>query len=127
MRISIDVSPGEALDRFTILSLKLARIRDADKLAHVERELRSLKARIDPLLAENEPLRQFSDALFDVNAKLWDCEDAIRRQADGNTSRTDLLAIAKEIASLNDRRARLKADINRLIGTDIAEQKSYAA
>jgi outer membrane murein-binding lipoprotein Lpp len=127
MRISIDVSPGEALDRLTILTLKLARITDASKLAHIERELRSLALRVDPLLEDNEALRGFRDALLDVNAKLWDCEDEIRRQAVQNAARSDVLQVATRIPELNDKRARLKADINRLLGTDIAEQKSYAA
>ena len=41
--IKVPVSPGELLDKITILRIKSARMRDASKLANVRTELEALE------------------------------------------------------------------------------------
>lgn len=125
-RIEIAVSAGELVDKVTILEIKSDRITQPDKLANVRRELDILGARLAPLLAE-PAVEALKAKLRAVNETLWQIEDDIReceRQQDfGET----FIALARAVYRTNDRRAALKREIDELVGSEIVEEKSYAA
>ncbi|MGK7864099.1 DUF6165 family protein [Falsiroseomonas sp. E2-1-a4] len=127
MRLCIEVSPGEAVDKSTILAIKLAKLADAAKLAHVKREAATLHQVVDPLLHATPVLRQIQASLQAVNEKLWDTEDRLRMLEARGDFGADFVRLARDVYITNDQRAALKAEINALLGSDIAEQKSYAA
>jgi len=127
VRLSIEVSPGEAIDKLTILAIKQSRLTDAAKLAHVEREAATLRQVVDPLLQATPALRQIQASLQAVNEKLWDTEDRLRMLETRGDFGADFVWLARDVYITNDQRAALKAEINALLGSDIAEQKSYAA
>lgn len=127
MRLLIEVSPGEAIDKLAILAIKQARLTDEAKLAHVRREAATLRRVVEPVLQANPGLRHTQASLQALNERLWDIEDSLRlleRQAAFNG---DFIRLAREVYLTNDRRAALKAEINAVLGSDIAEQKSYVA
>jgi hypothetical protein len=76
--ISCPCSLGELIDKITILRIKADRIREAEKLANVGREL----ALLERLAVEDGPAASSIDLLTvrlaAVNARLWEIEDAIR-------------------------------------------------
>ncbi|WP_439579425.1 hypothetical protein [Elioraea sp.] len=125
MRLTIDVSPGEAIDRMTILAIKQDRISDPQKLAHVRREAEALGVVLAPLLRANPALQASVTALREVNEILWDIEDALRDDERRGDFGPEFVARARAVYRTNDRRAALKAEVNALLGSDIAEQKSY--
>ncbi len=127
MRLRIEVSPGEAIDKLAILSIKESRLTAADKLSHIRREAAILRRAVEPLLEEAPALRAAMAALVCVNETLWDIEDALRAFEKRGEFGPDFLRLAREVYLTNDRRAAVKAEINALLGSDIAEQKSYAA
>lgn len=127
MRLRIEVSPGEAIDKITILSIKQARLTDAAKLEHVRREAAMLREVVEPLLQAKPALRRVQASLQSVNEKLWDTEDMLRTLEQRREFGADFVRLAREVYLRNDERAGLKAEINALLGSDIAEQKSYAA
>ena len=126
MRLTIEVSPGEAADKLTILHIKLDRIRDAGKLAHVGREAAVLEAALAPLRARFPAILPLIAELRAVNEALWDVEDALRLHEKRGDFGAEFVRLARSVYETNDRRARIKAEINRILGSDIAEQKSYA-
>jgi hypothetical protein len=126
MRLSIEVSPGEAADKLTILRIKQDRIRDAGKLAHIGREAEMLDAALAPLRASHPAILPLIEELRVVNEALWDIEDALRVLEKQQAFGAEFVRLARGVYVTNDRRARIKAGINEILGSDIAEQKSYA-
>ena len=124
--ILIPVSPGELLDKITILRVKAERI-DPAKAENVRRELAALEAVASEHLPDTPDLRSLAGELQAVNAALWDVEegrcDAERRQDFGPA----FIQLARSVYRENDRRAAVKRRINDLLGSKIVEEKSYAA
>jgi len=115
-------SAGEVCDRLAILDLKCARIRDPDARARAERIRDRLRA---AWRAAGLPEVPEAAELAQVNAELWDVEDALRaHEAEGRFDAA-FVAHARSVYRLNDRRAALKAAIDRRLGSDLAEPKSY--
>jgi hypothetical protein len=119
------VSAGELFDKIAILRLKQARLADAAQLANVGRELAELERVADAHFGEETAHQALCDALFAVNAELWTIEDdkrdCERRQDFGDR----FVALARAVYLHNDRRAAIKREINRLLGSEIVEEKGY--
>ncbi len=123
--ILVEVSPGEMIDKITILSIKSERIKDETKLTNVNHELEILSLKLEQEIPHSTELRRLMEKLKLVNEELWDIEDNIRDcERAGNYARkfTDL---ARAVYKTNDKRARIKRDINLLLGSIIIEEKSY--
>ncbi len=125
--VMVPVSPGELLDKITILELKRDNIADDAKQAHIAREL----ALLNGVRADNLPASQALDALVDalraVNGALWRIEDDIRACERAQDFGARFVELARQVYRTNDRRAAVKNQINTLLNSRIAEQKSYAA
>ena len=123
--ILVPISPGELLDKITILRIKAARIQDAAKLANVKLELSLLeKTWADcgcaiPAVAADER------ALHAVNERLWDIEDFIRDKEARQTFDRDFIELARSVYVCNDERAAIKKRINLALGSRLIEEKSY--
>jgi hypothetical protein len=125
--ILIPAAVGELIDKITILEIKSAKLEDPDKRANVDRELARLVDLRQIHLAGSPELDRLGRELKTVNEMLWDIEDDIRsceRQGDFGPRFVEL---ARGVYIRNDRRAALKREINMLVGSDIVEEKSYAA
>ncbi len=123
----VPISPGELIDKITILEIKSQRMTDAAKLHNVRTEL--------SLLSDTWKASPFSAtdisaewaALRDVNAKLWDIEDDIRdKERDGRFD-AGFIELARAVYVTNDERAAIKKRINTRLGSALVEEKSYAA
>lgn len=119
------VSPGELLDKITILRIKSARIEDAAKLANVRHELTLLQRTWDEAITPSAELATEEKALEAVNARLWDIEDRIRDQEAAQSFDQRFIDLARAVYIENDERARIKKRINQLLGSKIVEEKSY--
>ena len=122
----VPISPGELIDKITILEIKSQRMSDAVKLANVRTEL--------TLLMETWQASPWSSAdiggewsgLREVNEKLWVIEDQIRDQErDGQFDR-EFIELARAVYITNDERAAIKKRINTRLGSTLVEEKSYA-
>jgi len=124
--LMVPISPGELIDKITILEIKSQRMTDAAKLHNVRTELALLTDtwRASPFAATD--IRAEWDALREVNSKLWDIEDRIRDQErDGNFDDV-FIELARAVYVTNDERAALKKAINTKLGSTLVEEKSYA-
>ncbi len=124
--ILVPISPGELLDKITILRLKRERIGDAAKLANVAAELDLLQAVEMRELAGKADYAELLAQLQAVNAGLWDVEDGKRDCERRQDFGPDFIALARRVYQDNDRRADIKKRLNQLFGSTIVEEKSYA-
>lgn len=125
--VTVEVSPGELIDKITILEIKLERIEDAAKTANVRIEHETLTAARDDRIPGSEALTSLTAKLKEINETLWEIEDDIReceRQKDfGET----FVKLARAVYFTNDERSNVKREINDLLGSRLVEEKSYAA
>lgn len=125
--LSIEISPGELIDKISILEIKLERIADAAKLANVKAEWESLTASRDAAIPSSDELQRLSQGLKEVNEGLWVIEDDIRQCEREQDFGEKFIELARSVYINNDDRARLKREINELLGSRLVEEKSYAA
>jgi len=121
----VPLSPGELLDKITILRIKVARIQDAAKLANVKRELALLEQTWKDSGAAAHDVALDERALENVNARLWDIEDRIRDKEARQTFDREFIELARAVYICNDERAAIKKRINLLLGSSLVEEKSY--
>jgi hypothetical protein len=124
--ILVPISPGELLDKITILRIKAQRMADAGKVANVRHELELLER------TWSESARQTGidvsaeeRALEAVNARLWVIEDDIREKEAQRAFDARFIELARSVYIENDERAAIKKRINQKLGSKIVEEKSY--
>ena len=123
--LHVPVSPGELLDKITILRIKSLRIRDAAKLANVRLELELLQQTWSTLGAATAAVAADEQALQAVNEQLWEIEDRIRDKEAVRSFDQDFIELARAVYHRNDERAAIKKRINLALGSRIVEEKSY--
>ena len=125
--IHVPVSPGEVLDKITILRIKAARMTDPVKVANVRRELEMLERTWGDSPYAHHDVARDEAALQAVNERLWDIEDRIRDKERAQAFDAEFIALARSVYVENDERAAIKKRINVALGSAIVEEKSYAA
>lgn len=123
--VSIEVAPGDLLDRISILEIKAQRITSESALRSVRRELASLRAARASRIPPTPELDGMTAELRQVNEKLWDLEDAVRESEAAQDFGAKFIESARAIMHTNDRRAALKQAINRMLGAGFQDEKSF--
>ncbi len=123
--VTVDISPGELLDKITILEIKSARMTDALKLENVRYELTLLRKTWEISVDTPASLEDFESELKSVNEQLWEIEDAIRVCEANQDFGPKFVKLARSVYTTNDRRAEIKRQINTMLGSAIVEEKSY--
>jgi len=123
--ILVPTSPGELIDKLTILRLKSERMTDPAKLANVRHEQAALQALADAALPADDSLAALWEELYAINAALWVIEDDIRACDARSDFGPGFIALARAVYQTNDRRAAVKKAINLALGSAIVEEKSY--
>jgi fructose-1,6-bisphosphatase len=122
----VPISPGELIDKITILEIKSQRMTDATKLHNVRTELSMLMDTWKASAHSAVDIQPEWTGLRDVNGKLWDIEDRIRDcERDGRFDR-EFIELARAVYFTNDERAAIKKRINTKLGSALVEEKSYA-
>jgi hypothetical protein len=123
--LMVPISPGELLDKITILRIKSARLSDPAKLANVRRELTLLEQTWQRSLSDQHAIAADEAELQQVNAQLWDIEDRIRELESQQRFDASFIELARSVYMRNDERAAIKHRINRQLNSAIIEEKSY--
>ncbi len=123
--ILVPISPGELLDKITILRIKAARMTDPAKVANVRHELTQLEATWRASGAAIPEVACDETALQRVNEALWDIEDEIRDKELAQAFDARFIELARAVYVTNDERAAIKRRINTCLGSTIIEEKSY--
>ena len=124
--ILVPISPGELLDKITILRIKAERMRDAAKLANVRLELELLEQTWREACGAADVATE-ERALQAVNERLWDIEDRIRAKEAARAFDAQFIELARSVYIENDERAAVKKRINLALGSRLLEEKSYQA
>lgn len=124
-QILIPISPGELLDKITILEIKSARISDSEKLTNINRELGMLNQVWHDAVDEDDALQQMRAEIKNINETLWDIEDDIRDEERAKRFGERFIELARSVYVTNDQRADVKKRINLHLKSDIVEEKSY--
>jgi Family of unknown function (DUF6165) len=125
--ILVPTSPGELLDKITILRIKAARLTEAAQLRNVRVELELLVRTWRDTGCAARSLAEDERALQAVNERLWDIEDRIREKEAAQSFDTEFIELARSVYRSNDERAAIKRRISIRLGSRIVEEKSYAA
>ncbi len=123
--IQIPISPGELLDKITILQIKAERIDDAAKVANVKTELNMLTKVWNEAVAANAEITALTAELKSVNEALWEIEDDIRDEERNKRFGERFIELARAVYVTNDERANAKKKVNLLLNSTIVEEKSY--
>ena len=123
--ILIPISPGELLDKITILRIKSQRITDQGKLANVQKELKMLEEVWSRSVSNDDTIKQLTDELTSINEELWDIEDDIRDEERHKRFGDRFIELARSVYVTNDKRAEAKKKVNLHLGSTIVEEKSY--
>ena len=123
--ILVPVSPGELLDKITILEIKSERISDPEKVANVRIELELLRGTWSEAVEEDDVIRTLHSELKDINETLWKIEDDIRDRERTGEFDTRFIELARAVYITNDRRSGIKKKLNLHLGSRIIEEKSY--
>ena len=125
MLLNVQTSPGEFLDKLTILEIKSERMTDPAKLANVRRELELLRATWAASPLAGRDVTDLVARLKAVNEALWDIEDRIRACEAARRFDAEFVELARSVYHTNERRTALKRELNLALGSDLLEEKSY--
>jgi hypothetical protein len=119
--MNIEVSIGEALDKVSILTIKLNKIQETEKLRNIAKELNVITKELPRGILEDNLYQQ----LCSVNLRLWEIEDEIRECERIGDFNNNFIRLARAVYHRNDERAAIKREINIKYKSDLIEEKSY--
>ena len=123
--IHVPVSPGEVLDKITILEIKSERMGDPEKVTNVRVELALLQETWKEFIRDDEVISDLRAQLKEINQDLWQIEDDIRAKERAREFDKRFIELARAVYITNDRRSQVKKELNLHLGSEIVEEKSY--
>ena len=124
-KILTEISAGELLDKISILEIKLVKINDKESLLEINKEYNSLKETQNSNIKLTKNLKNLIKELKEVNLKLWDIEDNKRICEKNKDFGKVFVDLSRNVYLNNDKRAQIKSEINKLLGSNIKEVKQY--
>jgi len=124
-KILTEISAGELLDKISILEIKLNNIKDKEKLVDINKEYKSLEDTRKSNIEITENLQKLINQLIEINLKLWNIEEEKRICEKNEDFGNNFIKLSRNVYKNNDKRAKIKSDINKLLGSNIKEVKSY--
>jgi hypothetical protein len=126
MKINVEISCGELLDKLTILEIKSQKITNQKKLENITKEKKQLEEFSELLKKENlESYISFYSELLEVNNKLWNIEDKIRICEKNEDFSSEFIRLARDVYFTNDLRFEIKNNINIFYKSGFVEEKQY--
>jgi hypothetical protein len=124
-KILTEIAAGELLDKITILEIKLVKIKDKENLLEINKEYESLKETKNSNIKLTKNLEKLIIQLKDINLKLWDIEDKKRICEKNKDFGQAFVDLSRSVYLNNDKRANIKSEINKILGSNIREIKKY--
>ena len=120
--MQIEVSSGEIVDKLSILQIKKDNIIDKEQLKNIITEFNYLYEIVfKKLKIAIEDYYQ----LISINKKLWSIEDNIRLKENKKEFDNEFVSLARNVYIINDKRAKIKKEINIKYNSLFIEEKSY--
>ena len=124
-KILSEISACELLDKISILEIKTQNITDKKNLEEVRKEYKALKEAQESSVELTDVVKKLFIELKKVNVNLWEIEDKIRICEKENDFGKDFIELARGVYINNDKRAKIKYEININLGSNIKEIKQY--
>lgn len=124
-KILSEISAGELLDKISILEIKIDKIEDKNSQVEINKEYKILKEAKDLNIQSTNKVEELFNEIKKINLNLWNIEDKIRiceKKKDFGQAFVDL---ARSIYFNNDKRAKIKSEINKILDSNIKEIKKY--
>ena len=118
---NIPVSIGEIFDKYSILEIKLTKIKEIKKIKLVKKEAELLK----PYILKYSLDKEIYENLKNINSQLWDIEDTLRIKELQKDFNDEFIQLARKVYFTNDKRAEIKKKINFFFKSEIIEVKDY--
>ena len=124
-KILSEISAGELLDKISILEIKLDKIKNKNSRDEIDKEYKMLKKTQNSNIETNQKIQQLFEEIKKVNLNLWNIEDKIRICEKNKDFGKEFIELARAVYLNNDKRAKIKSDINEILGSNIREIKQY--
>ena len=125
-KILTEISPGELLDKISILEIKLDQITDKNSLEEVKKEYKILKETQNSSIELTGKIKELFNSIKEVNLALWRVEDDVRLCEKNKDFGKNFIELARGVYLNNDKRHKIKSEINQLLMSNIKEVKEYA-
>jgi len=126
-KILSEISAGELFDKISILEIKLEKIEDKSDLEEINKEYKVLKNVQKLNFKSTDNINKLFDEIKKVNLNLWNIEDKIRVCEKKKDFGQTFIDLARNVYFNNDKRAKIKSEINKVLGSNIKEIKKYAS
>ena len=124
-KILSEISPGELLDKISILEIKIEKVKDKNSLEEIKKEYKILKEIQTSSIEITGEIKDLFQSVKNVNVKLWNTEDKLRICEKNKDFDKNFIELARGVYFANDERAELKSKINKILKSNIIEIKQY--
>jgi len=125
-KILSEISAGELLDKISILEIKLDKIKNKNSQEEINKEYKVLKEVKNLNINLTEKVKQLCEEIKEVNLNLWNIEDELRICEKRKVFGEKFTELARGVYLNNDKRSKIKSEINKILGSNIKEIKLYA-
>ena len=124
-KILSEISAGELLDKISILEIKLERIKDKNSQEEIIKEYNILKETQNSSIEFTDKIKELFETIKETNLNLWEIEDKIRICEKNKDYGKNFIELARGVYFTNDKRSKIKSEINKILGSNIKEMKQY--
>ena len=124
-KILSEISPGELLDKISILEIKLEKVKDKNSQEKIKKEYKILKEIQNYSIKLTDKIKDLFQSLKNINIELWNVEDKLRIHEKNKDFSKNFVELARGVYFNNDKRAKIKSKINETLGSNINEIKQY--
>ena len=125
-KILSEISAGELLDKISILEIKREKIKNKANQEEINKEYKILKEVESTSIKLTDKLKNLFKEIKEVNQNLWDIEDKIRFCEKNKDFGKNFIELARRVYLNNDKRSKIKSEINKVLMSNIKEVKEYA-
>ena len=124
-KILSEISAGELLDKISILEIKREKIKNKANQEKINKEYKILKEVQNSSIEVTEKLKTLVKKIKEVNQNLWDIEDKLRFCEKNKDFGKNFIELARGVYFNNDKRSKIKSEINKILMSNIKEVKEY--
>ena len=124
-KILSEISAGELIDKISILEIKLEKIKNKASQDEINKEYNILKEVQNSSIEMTEKLKTLLKEIKEVNLNLWNIEDKLRICEKNKDFGQTFIELARGVYLNNDKRSKIKSEINKILGSNIREIKQY--
>ena len=124
-KILTEISAGELLDKLSILEIKLNKIKNPSLLQEIEKEHNTINEAKNKNINSSNEINVLYNDLKKINEQLWEIEDKIRLCEKNSDFKDKFIQLARDVYFKNDKRSKIKSEINKISGSNIQEVKQY--